>query len=203
MRLRLPPEPVVFPCLRCGREGVLIPPWFFLDCRGTYSCHYCEAEHFLLLKHEADEFIVCFDRWTRRYPLESYDDCEEPDLRVVRLQASGFSPQEYENVTGPIVVSRRKKRFMKPELKSIWKVSNGRCHICKRRWRLKDHSRTGWHVDHVIPNIGGGPGTELMTNFRIACVKCNLKKGRGYKELDIGNTVARLLSRFEAFNCRT
>lgn len=202
MRLRLSPEPVVFLCLRCGREGVLIPAWFFLDCRGTYCCHYCEAEHFLSLKQREDEFIVCFDRWTRRYPLESYDDCEESDLTAVRLHASRVPPQEHENHTGPIIISRRKKRFTKPELKSIWKASNGRCHICEHHWRLKDHCRAGWHVDHVIPNVSGGPGTELMANFRVACAKCNLKKGRGYKELDIHHAVAQLVSQFEVFNSR-
>lgn len=156
---KLQPEPVIFPCLRCGRFGVLISIWFFLDCRGTYCCHYCEAEHFLSLKMEPDKIIVCFDRWTRRYPLDSYDDFEVPELVVVRAHASDSVPQESETSTGVIVVSRRKERFTKLELKLIWKASKAKCHICKHRWRLKDHGRTGWHVDHVIPNIGGGQDT--------------------------------------------
>ena len=71
-----------------------------MDCRGTYSCHYYEAEHFLSLKQGADEFIVCFDRWTRRYPLESYDDCEEPDLTVVASTPRVFRLKNTETTQG-------------------------------------------------------------------------------------------------------
>ena len=54
--------------------------------------------------------------------------------------------------------------------------------------------RKGWHVDHVIPNGGGGRETEMLDNFGVACAGCNLRKGRGYTNRSIKEAIRNLFT---------
>ena len=175
------------PCLRCGKLAVPIT-YLFLLIGGrapTFSCRMCDAEHYLSVKRQNGTFKVSYQRYTLRYPLESYDDGEIPP--AVSFYASGSATVESDNATstGPIVVYPRKKRFSRSELETIWRASQSRCHICNRRWSIRQRGARGWHVDHVIPHSGGGREVEDFRNFRIACARCNLKKGKGYTEASI------------------
>lgn len=80
------------------------------------------------------------------------------------------------------------------EVEKIWRASNGRCHICKRKWNLDQRSKYGWHIDHVIPHIGGGQDVEKLSNMRVACSACNLKKGKGYLESNIRKSINQLVT---------
>lgn len=40
-------------------------------------------------------------------------------------------------------------------------------------------------MDHLIPHTGGGADTETLENMKVACSRCNLKKGKGYSEAAI------------------
>jgi len=128
-----------------------------------------------------DSFSIFYQRHTLRYPLEFYDDGEEPP--VVRLDVLPCT-REPDTFTGPIMVYPR-KRFTPAEVGAIWRATKSRCHLCGHRWRLDKRGRDGCHIDHVIPHIGGGADVEELPNHRIACAKCNLKKGRGYTEKQV------------------
>lgn len=173
-----------FPCLRCGQFTVaaLIPqprPFEKLEL-SDLTCKRCAAPHFLIAKIEDKMCWAVYDRDTRRYPSEFYD--ENPfvcvKLKDAPLTHSGNDDSPFP-CYGPIVVFKR-KRFTRQEIRTTWLRSGCRCHICQKKWRLGQHGRTGWHVDHFIPNSGGGRDTEMMDNFLVACARCNLKKGRGY-----------------------
>ena len=64
------------PCLRCGNLAVPIIPLFVLKGRSasTFLCRFCDAEHYLSVTRERGAFVVCYQRYTLRYPLEYYDD---------------------------------------------------------------------------------------------------------------------------------
>ena len=136
----------------------------------------CEARHILLIRRDH----AIYDRDTRRYPSEFYDDNEFPIIKLCDVKPPKSPPNDDSILFGPIVILRRKKRFSLKELQVIYARSNGKCHLCLKPWAFSSRSKTGWHVDHVIPNAGGGWDTEQMENFRVACARCNLKKGRGY-----------------------
>jgi len=123
-----------------------------------------------------------------RYPREGYDDSEFPRIELRRVDAS----QAGDSFNGPIVIYKRKRRFTQAEKKAIWLQSSRKCHLCGKRWKLSEWGRYGWHIDHLVPNIGGGPDTEQMQNFRVACAQCNLRKGRGYRERIIPEALALL-----------
>jgi hypothetical protein len=178
---------VWLPCTRCGEVSV---PIFaaLLQVNGggtTWRCRNrpCEAEHFIAVKRDGGVFGIIYQRYTLRYPLEFYDPGVIPfDVRL-HLKTSGedddFASFDF---NGPIIVFPRKRSFSAVEVKAIWKATEGKCHICRRIWRLHQRGRSGWHIDHVIPHIGGGIETEKLENFRVACAKCNLKKGKGFRE---------------------
>ena len=186
---------VRLPCLRCGRLTVPIIPALFRAGRraSTVSCRCCEAQHYLSLSRKQNTFIVCYQSYTLRYPLEYYDDNEAPP--IVRLHGGRHSTGGSGNdiFAGPIVVYPRKRRFSSSQLKALWLASKGRCHICGRRWALDQRGPRGWHIDHVIPHIGGGRDVEELPNLRIACATCNLKKGKGYTEASIRLGLCRLV----------
>jgi len=147
---------------------------------GDLQCEHCSASHYLSAKRQNGNWRVEYDRYTLRYPSENYE--EFPHFRVM-LRDSGFNgtadadePHEH---YGPIVVYER-KRFSTADVRQIWRQSEHRCHLCGKAWKLGQRGVTGWHIDHVIPNIGGGKDTEMMANFRVACAGCNLQKGRGH-----------------------
>ncbi|HEV2393044.1 MAG TPA: HNH endonuclease signature motif containing protein [Verrucomicrobiae bacterium] len=123
---------------------------------------------------------AAYDRDTRRYPAEFYDETEPP--AIVKFKDVPLSHPEDDDAPfpghGPVMVYRR-WRFSPGEVMAVWAQSKGRCHICGKRWKINQRGRKGWHIDHVIPNCGGGRDTEMMDNFRVACARCNLRKGGG------------------------
>jgi hypothetical protein len=195
-------EIVPLPCLRCGLLAVPVGllPFMIGGCRSTVDCRRCETPHLLAIKREADAFEVLYQRYTLRYPLEYYDEGEEPP--IVRFDGDGESqPVDDldENVwTGPIVIYPRKERFRSTEVKAIWRASASRCHICGRPWELNERGVRGWHIDHVIPHVGGGRDSERLSNFRVACARCNLRKGRGYTEALVRSSLGQLVERLNA-----
>jgi 5-methylcytosine-specific restriction endonuclease McrA len=180
-------EILTLPCLRCGLAGVPIAPLFLLlgNRTSTPFCRFCGVPHYLSVALESDSFVFCYQRYTLRYPLDHYDDGDAPPL--VRYNAAKHASDESNGDTfsGPIVVYPRKRRFSRSEVNTIWKATRGRCHICNRHWPIAARGPHGWHIDHVIPHIGGGRDTEELSNFRVACARCNLKKGKGYTEARI------------------
>jgi len=172
---------VFLPCLRCGLDFVPVSFLLLMNPRSTIMCHRCEAEHYLSIQKTANGYEVDYQLYTLRYPLESYD--EGLDIPVSRYEMKDFGdPPETHGGPGPIIVYLRKKRFSIKEVTVIWEASKGKCHICGRIWKLNERGIRGWHIDHVVPHVGGGQGTEAIENLRLACAKCNLKKGRGYTE---------------------
>src|SRR5258708_11011195 len=131
---------VWLPCLKCGQHSVPIPTMFLpTDGRGTtWNCRNrpCETEHFLSVGRLGGAFVIAYQRYTLRYPLQYYDEGTMPfNIRVYRrkpregqLDDSGY--------VGPVVVYPRKKRFSPTEVKGIWQATRGRCHISRRRWQL-------------------------------------------------------------------
>ena len=177
---------VWLPCLRCGELSVPIPADFLrTDGSGsTWNCRArpCESEHYLSVDRQDHAFVIAYRRYTLCYPLEFYDEGAAPiDVRFY-LRKPGDTLREDDGYSGAVVVYPRKKRFSAGEVKSIWEASRRRCHICNRRWPLSKRGVRGWHIDHVIPHIGGGGDTEREANFRVACAICNLKKGKGFRE---------------------
>lgn len=114
-------------------------------------------------------------------------------LQLERADPPAESIDLYDATFGPIVIYPRKKNYKRSEILEIWETTGGTCHLCGRKWKLSERSRLGWHVDHVIPHIGGGPETEQLSNLRVACAKCNLDKGRGYKEEHLQSSIQKLV----------
>lgn len=196
-RRKSPFDLIPFPCLRCGNQSVAVSLFSFLvgQTEHTFGCRSCGAEHYVGLSRRRGRLVIAYDRYTRRYNLENYD--AGLPLTVVTMHA-GTNPKQgldSEATFGPILVHPRKHRFSRSEVQSIWSASRGRCHICERRWALSARGRHGWHIDHVIPHIGGGTDTEILSNFRIACAKCNLEKGRGFKRSSVEASI-RLLRQY-------
>jgi 5-methylcytosine-specific restriction endonuclease McrA len=165
----------LLPCLRCGKKSValLAPKPAEPFERNDLICKRCGARHILAVLDDR----VIYDRDTRRYPSDNYDDNEFP---VIKLYGGKHSQLPGSTMSGPIIICKRKRRFSLKEFCIIFERSKGKCHLCGKRWKLSEHGRTGWHVDHEIPNAGGGCDTEELENFRVACARCNLKRGRGY-----------------------
>lgn len=180
--------PVPLPCLRCGDLSVPVNVALGFSPRDVIPCMHCDALHYLALYFIGDRLHVCYQRYTQRYPLEEYDG-SDPHIIICHSRKGSKEPDTF---SGPITVFPR-KRFKPDEVRQVWRASGRRCHICGKKWRLKDRSRTGWHIDHVIPHIGGGADTEEMPNFRVACAKCNLSKGRGYTEKQVKLGIRRLI----------
>jgi hypothetical protein len=183
-------EPFVWlPCLRCGQQSVPVPT-LFLAVGGsgtTWNCRFrpCEAEHFLSIYQADGTFVVVYQRYTLRYPLEFYDEGVTPtDIRfyIAKQRKDQLDDDGY---LGPVKVYPRKRRFSSTEVKAIWSATRGQCHICRHRWQLNQRGVRGWHIDHVIPHVGGGSDTESRDNLRVACARCNLKKGKGFTEAAI------------------
>lgn len=149
-------------------------------------CLECGSAHDLTIQPARSGWLAVYDQNTLRYPEEHVG---EPRLPLIRINAT-----RTEEGDGPIMVARRKAYFSKKEVADIWKRTKGLCHLCRRkRWRLGQRSRHGWHIDHVHPNIGGLAGTELPDNFLVACAKCNLRKGRGYRHGEIRACLTRFM----------
>lgn len=186
---------VTLPCLRCGNLAVPIIPLFLLKGRSasTFLCRWCDAEHYLSVTRERGTFLVCYQRYTLRYPLEHYDEGVVPSNVILHVKGRSTGESDDDTYAGPIVVYPRKRHFSQSEVKAIWQATKGRCHICNRRWPLNQRGPRRWHIDHVIPHIGGGRDTEVLPNFRVACARCNLRKGKGFTEASIRLGLRRLV----------
>lgn len=89
---------------------------------------------------------------------------------------------------------------LRVELPDVWHASAGRCHMCGRR-----HAPTAfgqaWHVDHVRSLADAGP--HVLANLRVACARCNLRKGARSPRAGIDPAVARrLLVALRKSGCR-
>ena len=69
--------------------------------------------------------------------------------------------------------------YDKTTLRSIFRRTDGRCHLCHRRVTLKHYGFAGkagaWHVEHSRPRANGG--TDHGNNLYAAHIDCNLRKG--------------------------
>lgn len=198
---RSPFDLVPFPCLRCGKVGVAVAVFPFLVgvSEQTFACRLCDAEHYVGIFRKRHRLSILYDRYTRRYSLEEYGQMPPSSVVTLRARKRPLSEPATDAPFGPILVYPRKRRFSAKEVEAIWSASRCRCHICKKRWALSERSRIGWHVDHVIPHIGGGPETEIIPNFLVACAKCNQQKGRGYSRSSVTNSIRDLQEYFEGF----
>lgn len=192
---------VPFPCLRCGRLGVAVSVFSFVmgGSQHTFGCRLCDAMHYVGVSRRRGRLIVAYDRYSRRYPLEAYDEDLALTVVTMHARATPTANRESDAPFGPTVVYPRKRRFSAVEVHAVWAASRGRCHICKKHWALSKHGRGGWHIDHLIPHIGGGSDTETMPNFRVACAKCNLEKGRGYKRSNVEASIRLFRQYLQAF----
>lgn len=196
MLRRMELKQIVLPCLRCGLPHVaFFAPKYPTEWNsGEVPCERCCALHYLVVKRDVSECLVVYDRFTMRYPMEQYDDKTFPRVELRAINSSESSEEPEDSLVGPIVIYKRKKHFSPAEEKTIWLNSHRKCHLCGKRWKLNERSRYGWHVDHLIPNVGGGKNTENMANFRVACARCNLRKGRGYTQRIIRDALKQLLA---------
>jgi 5-methylcytosine-specific restriction endonuclease McrA len=162
-------------------------------------CGACDAKHFLFARFSTSSVDVIYCRYTFRHPLDCYDESELPfDIRQY-LSHTPPESEESDVFAGPIKIYPRKKRFTTSDLLTIWRATNGMCHLCRdRRWKLNERGKNGWHVDHIIPHIGGGAGLQKLANLRVACAKCNLSKGRGYTVARVRIAVRNLIEQVYA-----
>lgn len=186
-------EVVWLPCLRCGCPAVPVLPVKSVEgAFGVVSCR-CSAKHHLSVTQTGNMFRVCYQRYTLRYPPEFYDAGEVPPFVRLHAVSPSVGGADVGVFAGPIVVQPRKRYYSISEVEALWRASGRRCHICDRRWALAQRGVRGWHLDHVIPHIGGGIDTESVSNLRVACARCNLKKGKGYTSAAIRLGLRRLV----------
>jgi hypothetical protein len=67
------------------------------------------------------------------------------------------------------------------ELKTIYRRTDGRCHLCGKKLSLANYaaqgSRGAWEVEHSNPSAAGG--TDRLNNLYPACISCNREKRDG------------------------
>ncbi|MCC7404315.1 MAG: HNH endonuclease [Bdellovibrionales bacterium] len=186
-------------CLRCGESAVAVPFLFVLTNRDTFSCRRCEAQHFLQVEADGVQLAIIYDRYTLRYPLEFYSDCELPAIAKLR-SSDPYKEKDIidESFSGPWITYPRKKSYSASEVQKIWLNSKGKCHLCNRKWAAGERSRSGWHIDHIVPHAGGG-NTEIIVNLKVACAKCNLKKGRGYTDKKLMMSIRDFIETYQSW----
>lgn len=83
--------------------------------------------------------------------------------------------------------------YTKEKLDSIFKKTDGSCHLCRKKLARKNYgaigARMAWEVDHSRPRAHGG--SDHGNNLLPACIPCNREKraistraarrARGYK----------------------
>jgi 5-methylcytosine-specific restriction endonuclease McrA len=156
----------------------------------------CRASHYLRTRLSEAGFAVRYQPYTLRHPLEMYDENFDPPL-VIGEVVKGSKPQD-EDYAGIIRRYPRKKYFNKTETLQIWEQSGRRCHLCTKEWTLEQKGAEGWHIDHVIPHTSGGSKVEEMPNFRVACARCNLSKGKGWTERTMKEAISELAEKFDS-----
>jgi 5-methylcytosine-specific restriction endonuclease McrA len=185
-----------FPCLRCGELKVtaFVPlPKDRIEI-GDMTCAKCCAPHYLLAWQEGCSWRAFYKRDTRRHPFEYYGEPPQFELlknRNVSLRHRPNNDHPFP-LHGQISIYKR-RRLSINQLRIICRRRHGRCHLCGRKWRLNQHGTPGWHIDHDIPNSGGGRDTEELHNFFVACAKCNLQKGNGRPQRYVERALRRLL----------
>ena len=68
-----------------------------------------------------------------------------------------------------------RRRFNRGERSALYLAADGRCQRCGRELA------PGWHADHVMPYVAGGP-TDVI-NGQALCPRCNLRKGSYVNDL--------------------
>ncbi len=70
--------------------------------------------------------------------------------------------------------ANKRKSISKALREQIWKMTNGRCHICSKR--LRKNAKAGeygrWHIGHIIAHKRGGQA--VLGNILLTCRDCNL-----------------------------
>lgn len=181
-------------CLKCAHESVPVLVFSLEESGGLLTCRDCGANHYLRVLPERSEISYC--RYTRRYPPEFYpqDDFSECGISIEQKWKKGQQQDTspFGENFGLVRVQTRRKFNLK-EVSEIWKNSDKKCHLCGKRWKLNQRSRSGWHIDHIIPNIGGGHETEEIENMKVACAKCNLGKGKGFSDRKLKEKLSRII----------
>jgi 5-methylcytosine-specific restriction endonuclease McrA len=71
--------------------------------------------------------------------------------------------------------------YERRQRETIYRRTDGYCHICHKKLALGNYGRTGsrgaWHVDHSLPRAHGG--SDHGNNLFAACVSCNTSKRDG------------------------
>lgn len=69
--------------------------------------------------------------------------------------------------------------FNKQRLDDIFRKTDGRCHICRKKLVRKNYgvvrARSAWEAEHSVPKAKGG--TDHLNNLYPACISCNRSKG--------------------------
>ena len=64
-------------------------------------------------------------------------------------------------------------------LERIYRRTDGRCHICRKKLSLVNYGRAdergAWQIDHSRARVKGG--SDHLNNLFPACIPCNLDKG--------------------------
>lgn len=188
-------------CLRCGQGAVIIPFLFALTKRDTFSCQNCQTEHYLEVRQSESRILITYDRYTLKYPLDDYGPNEIPIVAKLHSSFPYKEKEDGESFSGPWVIYPRKKSYTKNEVEQIWIKSSCKCHLCGKSWKLEERSQAGWHIDHIIPHVGGG-NTEHIGNLRVACSKCNLAKGRGYTQSDLKISIRNFLEMYSLWSTK-
>lgn len=147
---------------------------------GELICKKCCAPHFLYFERTSDGWRISYDRATRRYPADHYDEPQEfglAPLENVSLRSDMESEHPFP-IYSPILIYNR-IRLSSKRIREVWIQSGKKCHRCGKKWQLSQHGLHGWHADHDIPHSGGGRDAEEVGNLLVVCAKCNLAKGNG------------------------
>ncbi len=68
--------------------------------------------------------------------------------------------------------------FDEERREQIFRRTDGRCHICRKRLALRNYGREGergaWEIEHSNPRSRGG--TDHLKNLFAACISCNRAK---------------------------
>ena len=68
--------------------------------------------------------------------------------------------------------------FDEERREQIFRKTDGRCHICRKRLTLRNYglegARGAWEIEHSNPRSKGG--TDHLNNLYAACISCNRAK---------------------------
>ena len=73
------------------------------------------------------------------------------------------------------------------QLRTVFRRSGGRCHICKRGHAPEGYGRV-WNVEHLQPKSLGG--SDQVNNLAVACIRCNSRKGNAFGMSDMVTAVS-------------